>query len=142
MMVSTKGRYALRIMVDLAEHNNGKFIPLKDIAERQELSLKYLESIVSMLTKANFITGQHGKGGGYQLNRDPDDYTVGSILKLTEGNLAPVICLEDKNHFCSRAESCKTLPMWKELDRLIENYLTGITLGDLLNQTFASNEIL
>lgn len=141
MMVSTKGRYALRVMVDLAEHNNGEFIPLKDIAQRQDLSLKYLESIVSVLSKANFVTGQHGKGGGYKLSRDPKDYTVNSILKLTEGTLAPVVCLDEENYQCSRASICKTLPLWKELDRLIENYLTGITLDDLANHTFAGNNI-
>jgi len=134
MMVSTKGRYALRVMVDLAEHNNGKFIPLKDIAQRQELSLKYLESIVSVLAKAHFVKGQHGKGGGYQLSRNPDEYSVGSILKLTEGTLAPVVCLGKNSYDCSRAGKCKTLPMWRELDQLIENYLAGITLGDLVNQ--------
>lgn len=135
MMVSTKGRYALRVMIDLAEHNNGEFIPLKDIAERQELSLKYLESIVSVLSKAHFVTGQHGKGGGYKLSREPDDYSVSSILKLTEGTLAPVVCLGKSDYLCNRAGECKTLPMWKKLDQLIENYLSAVTIRDLANHT-------
>ena len=135
MRVSTKGRYALRVMVDLAEHNNGEFIPLKEIAGRQQLSQKYLESIVAVLSKAGFVIGQHGKGGGYKLNRDPGDYSVGSILKLTEGTLSPVVCLDGGGDGCERAASCKTLPMWRELDRLIEEYLTGVSLADLLKNT-------
>lgn len=135
MRVSTKGRYALRVMVDLAEHNNGEFIPLKEIAGRQQLSQKYLESIVSVLSKAGFVIGQHGKGGGYKLNRDPGDYSVGSILKLTEGTLSPVVCLDGDGDGCERAASCKTLPMWRELDRLIESYLAGVSLADLLKNS-------
>lgn len=142
MRVSTKGRYALRVMVDLAEHNTGEFIPLKDIAERQELSQKYLESIVVVLSKAKFVTGQHGKGGGYKLNRAPGEYSVGSILKLTEGTLSPVVCLDGEENTCCRASECRTLPMWKELDHLIENYLNGITVADLIKNTASGGYVI
>lgn len=131
MMISTKGRYALRVMVDLTEHNTDAYIPLKDIAERQEISQKYLESIMTVLSKAGFVDALHGKGGGYRLNRSPNEYSVGSVLKLTEGTLAPVACLENEHNKCDRAANCRTLPMWTELDRLINNYLEGITVGDL-----------
>ena len=139
MMVSTKGRYALRVMVDLSEHNTGTYIPLKDIAERQEISQKYLESIMTVLSKGGFVDALHGKGGGYKLNRDPDEYTVGSILKLTEGTLAPVACLDSDHKKCDRATNCRTLPMWIELERLVNNYLGGITLGDL-SQNISSGD--
>ena len=102
MMISTRGRYALRVLIDLAEHNDGKYIPMKDVAERQELSLKYLERILPVLTKNKLIIGVHGKGGGYRLGRNPDEYTVGEILRLTEGNLAPVSCLECDAEPCRR----------------------------------------
>ena len=110
MMVSTRGRYALRVMIDLAEHNNGKFIPLKDIAERQEISEKYLESIVKSLTKADVLEGLRGKGGGYRLTRPAEEYNVYEILKLTEGSMAPVSCLEDTARECERRGMCATLP--------------------------------
>ncbi|MBP6886998.1 MAG: RrF2 family transcriptional regulator [Oscillospiraceae bacterium] len=131
MMVSTKGRYALRVMVDLAEHTTGAYIPLKDIAERQEISQKYLESIMAALSKAGFVDALHGKGGGYKLSRGPGEYTVGSVLKLTEGTLAPVACLEPACNPCARAATCKTLPMWAEQNRLIDRFFEGITLEDL-----------
>ena len=131
MMISTKGRYALRVMVDLTEHNTDTYIPLKDIAERQEISQKYLESIMTVLSKVGFVDALHGKGGGYRLNRSPNEYTVGSVLKLTEGTLAPVACLENEHNKCDRAAKCRTLPMWTELDHLINNYLEGITVKDL-----------
>jgi len=131
MMVSTKGRYALRVMVDLSEHNTGAYVPLKEIAERQEISQKYLERIMTALSKAGFVGALHGKGGGYKLNRAPSEYTVGEVLKLTEGTLAPVACLEDEHNPCGRAATCSTLPMWTELDRLINHYLERITVGDL-----------
>ena len=111
MMVSTRGRYALRVMIDLAEHNNGKFIPLKDIAERQEISEKYLESIVKSLTKADVLEGLRGKGGGYRLTRPAEEYNVYEILKLTEGSMAPVSCLEDTARECERRGMCATLPV-------------------------------
>ncbi len=131
MMISTKGRYALRVMVDLTEHNTDEYTPLKDIAERQGISQKYLESIMTVLSKAGFVDALHGKGGGYRLNHSPNEYTVGSVLKLTEGTLAPVACLENAPNNCSRAANCRTLPIWTELDRLIDHYLEGITVGDL-----------
>lgn len=131
MMVSTKGRYALRVMIDLAEHNSNGHIPLKDIAERQNISKKYLESIMVILSKAGLIDGRHGKGGGYKLNRAPDEYTVGAILRLTENGLAPVSCLQDKKNTCSRMSECRTLPMWKDLNKLINDFFDSTTLADL-----------
>ena len=107
MKISTKGRYALRVMIDLAERNDGNYITLKEVSKRQEISEKYLESIISVLSKAGFVTGLRGKGGGYKLSRDPETYTVGSILKLTEGSLAPVACLDSKTVQCGRAAACK-----------------------------------
>lgn len=130
-MISTKGRYALRVMIDLSENNTGAYIPLKDIANRQGISLKYLESIMVVLSKAGFVDAVQGKGGGYKLNRSPDEYTVGSILKLTEGKIVPVACLEVDHRKCERAAACRTLPIWMELSRLIQNFLEGITLADL-----------
>ena len=132
MKISTKGRYALRVMIDLAENYTGDYIPLKDIAHRQDISEKYLESIISMLTKANFLTGLRGKGGGYKLTRNPDQYTVGSILKTTEGSIAPVSCLDCKPNTCDRAGDCRTLPMWEKLYTMIDEYFEGITLIDLI----------
>ncbi|MGI5971560.1 MAG: RrF2 family transcriptional regulator [Oscillospiraceae bacterium] len=142
MMVSTKGRYALRVMVDLSEHNTGAYIPLKDIAARQEISQKYLESIMAVLSKAGFVDAIHGKGGGYKLNRDPNEYTVGSVLKLTEGTLAPVACLDNGHSKCDRAANCKTLPMWTELDRLINDYLERITVGDLVKNVSSGDYVI
>jgi Rrf2 family iron-sulfur cluster assembly transcriptional regulator len=142
MMVSTKGRYALRVMVDLAEHNTGDWIPLKDIAARQDISLKYLESIMAVLAKADYVRSLHGKGGGYQLSRLPNEYTVGSILKLTEGSLAPVACLTEGNSGCARAEQCRTLSMWAGLDRLIDDYLEGIRVSDLMQNVACGNYVI
>lgn len=132
MMVSTKGRYALRVMLDLAEHRNEGYIRLQDIARRQEISEKYLEGIIVVLSKAGFVDALRGKGGGYRLNRDPEAYTVGSILKLTEGSLAPVACLEGTLNRCARAGRCATLPMWEKLDKMIDDFFEGITLQQLL----------
>lgn len=132
MMVSTKGRYALRVMLDLAEHRNEGYIRLQDIAQRQEISEKYLEGIIVVLSKAGFVDALRGKGGGYRLNRDPEAYTVGSILKLTEGSLAPVACLEGTPNRCARAGHCATLPMWEKLDKMIDDFFEGITLQQLL----------
>jgi len=133
MMVSTKGRYALRVMMEIAEKSKGTFIPLKDIAADQDISEKYLESIVAILTRAGFLEGLRGKGGGYRLTKAPEEYTVGSILKLTEGSLAPVACLEDDPNRCPRAGICRTLPMWSRLDRMIDDFFEGITIADLLD---------
>lgn len=140
MKISTKGRYALRVMIDLAENNTGGYIPLKDIAARQAISEKYLENIISSLTKAYFLDGLRGKGGGYKLTRDPSDYTVGSILKLTEGSLAPVACLDDNLNKCPRVSACKTLSMWANFYKMIEDYFEGITLEDLLHSQTSGND--
>ena len=133
-MVSTRGRYALRVMIDLAEHSTGKYIPMKSVAERQEISLKYMEKILRLLVSANLIEGVHGKGGGYRLTRAPQEYPISGILQLTEGSLAPVACLECGAKECKRAEECRTLPMWTELDRLVNGYLGKITLADLMKK--------
>lgn len=134
MKISTRGRYAIRVMLDLAEHNNGEYIPLMDIAARQEVSEKYLESIVSILSKQKFVKSLRGKGGGYCLSRTPSEYTIGSILRATEGSLAPIACLDEHPNQCERAASCKTLRMWEGFYRQINAYFDGITLEDLLEQ--------
>jgi Rrf2 family protein len=139
MLISTKGRYALRVMVDLAEHQTEGYIPLKEIAERQGISEKYLESIIKLLVKAKYLKGLRGKGGGYQLTKSPDLYTVGSILRLAEESLAPVACLEEGATACPRMGECRTLPMWQGLDEVINNYLDGITVADLV-QTDSSGD--
>ena len=131
MMVSTKGRYALRVMIDLAEHQAEGYIPLKAIARRQDISEKYLESILKSLVQSQFLTGVRGKGGGYRLTRPPEQYTVGSILRLTEGSLAPVACLEQEPVECPRRAECRTLPMWRKLNALVQDSLDGVTLADL-----------
>lgn len=131
-MVSTRGRYALRVMIDLAEQNTDSYTPLKDIARRQEISEKYLENILPILIRNHFLVGLRGKGGGYRLTRPPEKYTVGSILKLVETSLAPVSCLDCKSNPCSRASNCRTLPMWKKLDRIIDEFFEGVTLADLI----------
>lgn len=131
MMVSTRGRYALRVMIDLAEHREEGYIPLKETAKRQEISEKYLEAILKILVSAGFLTGLRGKGGGYRLTKSPEQYTVGSILRLTEASLAPVSCLVPGQETCSRMSFCKTYPMWQGLDKLINDYLDGITIADL-----------
>lgn len=132
MLVSTRGRYALRVMIDLAEHYTGEYIPMKEVASRQELSLKYIERIMPLLTKGGLIEGLHGKGGGYKLSRAPEDYTVGEILRLTEGDLAPVACLECGAKPCERAKECRTLPLWANFHKLVNGYFDGITLSDLM----------
>ena len=134
MIVSTRGRYALRVLIDLAEHGDEERIPLKDVAERQEISQKYIESIMTLLSKNGFVDGVHGKGGGYKLNRAPEDYKVGEILRLTEGTLAPVACLEKDAAPCPKKEACRTIPMWTKLDELIENYLDSVSVADLMKK--------
>lgn len=140
MMISTKGRYALRVMIDLAEHQTEGYIPLKEIADRQGISEKYLESILKTLVREKVLVGLRGKGGGYRLTRPPEQYTVGTILRLTEGDLAPVACLEKPAAQCPRMAQCRTLPMWKELDRLVNDYFDGITLADLMAPEEAGND--
>ena len=131
MIVSTKGRYALRVMVGLAMRNQGEYVPLKEIAEEEDISQKYLESIMSILSKAGFVDAVHGKGGGYRLNRPAESYTVGSILKPTEGNLSPVSCTSQG---CSRPTCCKAMPMWERLEKMIDDFFEGITIADLLKE--------
>ena len=142
MMISTKGRYALRVMIDLAEHGNGRFIPMKDVTERQNISQKYMERIMSHLSKAGFVEGVHGKGGGYRLSREPVDYKIGDILRLTEGTLAPVTCLEQGGTPCTRAAECRTLPLWTELDRFIRGYLDSVTIADLMKTDAGNHDII
>ena len=135
MMISTKGRYALRVMVDMAENQGDLgYLPLKDIAQRQEISEKYLEGILKGLVQARLLEGVRGKGGGYRLTKKPEEYTVGSILRLTEGDLAPVACLGAHALPCQRAENCRTLPMWEKLNGLIGSFFDGITLADLMEK--------
>lgn len=134
MLVSTRGRYALRIMMELAQYDRSRWIPLPLIAEKQEVSEKYLESIVSVLVKAGLVEGLRGKGGGYRLSRELKDYSVGEILRLSEGSLAPVACLDGSKNSCPRAGKCQTLPMWEKLDSLINGYLDSVSLVDLLHQ--------
>ena len=132
MIVSTKGRYALRVMIDLSEHQSEKYVPLKEIAARQEISEKYLENILKVLVQNGFLEGLRGKGGGYRLTKNPEQYTVGEILRLTEGSLAPVACLDGDCKGCSRSDECPTLDVWKNLDKLINDYLDGVTLYQLV----------
>lgn len=132
-MISTRGRYALRVMIDLAEHINDGYIPMKEVAQRQEISLKYLERIVPALVKNGLVEGVQGKGGGYRLKRSPEDYTVGEILRLTEGDLAPVSCLECGAQPCQRSSSCKTLVMWSKFFKMTNDYFDSITVADLLS---------
>ena len=138
MLISTRGRYALRVMVDLAEHRSEGYIPLKAIADRQEISEKYLESIVVLLVKAKMLDGVRGKGGGYRLTRAPGQYTVGSVLRLTEKSLATVPCVEQEG--CARAAECRMLPLWQGLDRVITEYLDGFTIEDLMRQSEPGND--
>lgn len=145
MKISTKGRYALRMMLDLAEHQNDGFIALKDIAQRQGISKKYLEQIIPMLNSPELLQTNRGFQGGYRLAQSPDKYTVGMILRLTEGSLAPVACLAQSPNTCERADSCTTLYVWQGLDKVISEYLNGITLQDILNherEQYGNNYII
>ena len=135
MIVSTKGRYALRVMVHFARRGGEDFVPLKEIAEAEGISQKYLESIMSTLSKAGFVDAVHGKGGGYRLNRSPEAYTVGAILKLTEGGLTAVSCTTQGAAACARSECCQAKPMWDKLDKTIDDFFEGITIADLLKDT-------
>lgn len=134
MLVSTKGRYALRVMIDLAQHytDKKKYIPLGIIAEKENISEKYLESIIVVLSRANFVDGVRGKGGGYRLIKEPSEYTVGSILRTVEGTIAPINCLKTDINHCERTDECKTLPMWTELGKIINDYLDTVKLSDFL----------
>lgn len=132
MLVSTKGRYALRVMIDLAQHQASGRIPLKEIAARQGISEKYLENILSILVHDGMLSGMRGKGGGYCLTKAPDQYTVGEVLRLTEGSLAPVSCLEEGSAACDRAGTCTTIGMWTKLNNMINEYLDSVTIADLV----------
>ena len=131
-MISTKGRYAVRVLIDLAEHKDDGYIPLRDVAGRQEISKKYLEIIMSDLVRADMVKGISGKHGGYQLNRSPEDYNIFEILNVMEGTMATVACLRDDAEPCSRESFCKTLPLWKELDEITREFLSSKTLADLV----------
>lgn len=131
MKITTKGRYALRIMIDLAEHNSGEYIKLCEVAQRQNISEKYLESIISNLNKGGFVTAVRGKGGGYKLVVSPDKCTVADILRCTEGSLAPVACLSVKPNICARVAECKTISVWEGLEKVVTEYLESITIADL-----------
>ena len=132
-MISTRGRYALRVMLDLAEQNKDDYIPLEEIANRQGISKKYLEFILKVLVQHNLLKGLRGKGGGYRLTRRPSEYTVGEILELTEGSLAIVSCLVDDKNPCERKPVCHSFPMWQKFDQMVHDYFFGITLADLLS---------
>ena len=131
-MISTKGRYALRVLLDIAENENGNYIPLKDIAARQEISKKYLEIIVKDMVNGGLLKGASGKGGGYKLVRKPEEYSVGEVLDLMEGTLSPVACLAENGFDCPRKEACQTLPLWEEYDNLVHDFFYGKKLSDLL----------
>lgn len=131
-MISTRGRYAIRVLIDLAENDNGGYIPLKDIAARQDISKKYLEIIVKDMVSGGLLVGASGKGGGYKLCRKPEEYSVGEILELMEGSFAPVACLADDAAPCPRAKECQTLPLWEEYDKITHDYFYSKHLSDLL----------
>ncbi len=134
MKISTKGRYALRIMLDLAVHNTGEYVPLKEVSKRQGITVKYLEQIIPQLKKAGYLKSTRGNSGGYRLAREPREYVIGDILRTMEGSLAPVSCLEDERNLCERSSACPTLEFWKGLQQAISNYVDGVTLQDLLDQ--------
>lgn len=132
MKISTKGRYALRIMLDLAQNSKGEYIPLKEISSRQGITIKYMEQIVPMLTKAGLVRSLRGNNGGYMLSREPEEYTVGEILRCAEGSLAPIACLEDEPNRCPRREQCNTIAFWEGMRDVVYEYADGKTLKDLL----------
>ena len=141
-MISTKGRYSIRILLDLAQHHNGRFIPMKDVAARQDISLKYIERLTPALKAAELIESVHGIGGGYRLTRLPEDYTLWEILSLAEGDLAPVACLQAHAEPCERAAECRTLPVWEGYYKLTQEYFSKITLADLLDAPTADNYVI
>ncbi len=135
MRISTKGRYALRLMIDLAEQSQDVFTALKDVSRRQDISVKYLEQIITQLNRAGLVKSSRGPQGGYRLTKELRQYRIGDILRVTEGKLAPVACLEDEENACGRAASCPTLPIWEELHKRINDYVDSVTLADLVSQT-------
>ena len=140
MMISTRGRYALRVIIDLAEKQTNDFVPLKELADDQQLSEKYLESIVKTLVQNGLLEGVRGKGGGYRMKIKPEECTIGSVLKLTEVGLAPVACLETDTMECPRADKCRTLPMWKKLHGMLSNFFDSVTIADLMHVDGAEGE--
>ena len=141
-MISTKGRYSIRILLDLAQHRSGKYIPMKDVAARQDISLKYIERLTPALRTAGLIESVHGIGGGYRLTREPEEYTLWEILVLSEGDLAPVSCLQAGAEPCARAAECRTLSVWEGYYKLTKDYFSGITLADLMNVPLADNYVI
>ena len=137
MMISTKGRYALRVMIDIAVYSNGNYISLKDISARQEISVKYLEQVISLLNKAGFLHSLRGNNGGYKLAKEPSSYTAGDILRAAEGSLAPIACLQDEQNRCSRRDQCTTLSFWEQYYRVITDYVDSVTLQDLADNAKA-----
>jgi transcriptional regulator, Rrf2 family len=135
LKISTKGRYAVRLMLDLAMNDNGQYISLKDVASRQEISIKYLEQIIRLLVPAGFVKSVRGANGGYKLAKKPEEYTIGMILRLTEGSLAPVACLDFEPNDCPRVESCSTLYIWEKLYEAINNIVDNITLADVMDRS-------
>lgn len=135
MLISSRGKYGLRVIIDLAEHENGGYIPMKEVAKRQDISLKYLEQILPTFVKNGLIEGVHGKGGGYRLTKEPAEYIIGDVLRLMEGTLAPVACLEQGAAPCPRASFCKTLPLWSRLNRAIADCLDNVNLAELLQES-------
>lgn len=142
MKISTKGRYSLRVIIDLAEHRNGGYIPMKEVAARQKISLKYVEKLMPLLTKSGLVEGIHGKGGGYKLKREPEFLTVGEILRLAEGDLAPVSCLEKGAPSCEIAEECRTISMWKDFYEMTNKFFDGITVADLMKDGPVDNYVI
>ena len=142
MKISTRGRYALRFMIDLALHGNGDYIALKDVSSRQGISIKYLEQITSLLSKFGLLSSVRGPQGGYKLAKDSSDYTVGEILRITEGSLAPVACLEAEQNLCEKKDVCHTLSLWEGLSRVINDYLDSVTLADLVNNNRADGSYM
>ena len=142
MKISTKGRYSLRVIIDLAEHRNGGYIPMKEVAARQKISLKYIEKLMPLLTKSGLVEGSHGKGGGYKLKREPEFLTVGEILRLAEGDLAPVSCLEKGTPPCEIAEECRTISMWKDFYEMTNKFFDGITVADLMKDGPVDNYVI
>lgn len=134
MKISTKGRYALRVMLDLAVNSTGEYIPLKEVAVRQEIPLKYLEQVMNLLKKSGFVQSYRGNAGGYRLAKNPADYTLGDILRIAEGSLAPITCLEDEQNQCQRSGTCPTLSFWKGLNKVINDYVDSVTLQDLADE--------
>lgn len=143
MKITSRGRYALKVMIDIAEQNSDDFVKLNDVAERHNISEKYLESIIASLAKAGLLIGVRGKGGGYKLSKKPEEYTVGSILKITEGSLTPVSCLDCKPNSCTSVSECRTLPLWQGLDKVIDDYLESVTIADLaFNKNDGDNYVI